>query len=205
MGAWQKYKVDVPEGTSGNWKVKRFEVSEKASQISSLRALASGGRGRVRPGTYTQLLRGGAVIMSDTPDEIRDHLLFIRQAVGRVLIHGLGLGMCLNAVLLKDEVTHVTVVEKSADVINLVADHYLGKFGSERLAIIHGDAFEWKPEKGQRWDVVWHDVWGTLCLDNLPQMHTLHRRFGRRSDWQGSWGRDFLERRRREQKRNRWL
>jgi hypothetical protein len=40
--------------------------------------------------------------------------------------------------------------------------------------------------------------------DNLEDMHKLHRRFGRRADWQGSWGRSFLEHVRRQEQRMGW-
>ena len=49
-----------------------------------------------------------------------------------------------------------------------------------------------------------HDIWDDICLDNLETMATLHRKYGRRCDWQGSWKRDWLkyqQRREREQDR----
>lgn len=197
------YKVDVPEGTSGAWRVERFAVTEADAAFSALRSLANGGRCSPA-GTYTRLLHGRSIVMSDTPDEIRDHLDFIRRAQGRVLIHGLGLGMCLQGVADKPSVEHVTVVELSADVIRLVAPHYSARY-CERLTVVQGDAYTWQPPKGARWDAVWHDVWNTLCTSNLPHMHKLHRRFGRRCDWQGSWGRALLEaRKRREAREWRW-
>lgn len=119
--SYDKYKVEdfLPEGADGNWKVERFTVSEEESDLDMLRSLGRGGR-YVRPGTYTRLTRNGAVIMSDTSDEIRDHLGAIMQATGRVLIHGLGLGMVARACLLKPEVTHVTIVERSSSVVKIV-------------------------------------------------------------------------------------
>jgi len=219
------YRVDIPEGESGQWSVKRFTVSEEEAKFERLRAVISfsgGGRG-VPAGTYTGLYHRNSVVMSDTPNEIRDHLGFIIRAKGRVLIHGLGLGMCAAAVLKKEEVTHVTVVEKSPDVIKLVgpsmvalAKEKAGKacvlrsgtghfdLGEPVLTIKLDDCFTWKPKKGERWDVVWHDVWDDICTDNLPEMAKLHRRFGRRCDWQGSWCRDRLLSERRRERRSEW-
>lgn len=242
------YRVDIPEGESGDWSIRRIVVSEEEAKFDRLRAVISfsgGGRG-VPAGTYTGLYHGNSVVMSDTPHEIRDHFGFILRAKGRVLIHGLGLGMCLAAVLKKDEVTSVTVIEKSPDVIKLVgpsmvalakeriasgissvgreatvmrSENEVGEITSLRvsasdgklsiasttfLTIRLGDCFTWKPEKGARWDVVWHDVWDNICTDNLPEMTKLHRRFGRRCDWQGSWCRDRLLSERRREKRSGW-
>lgn len=202
---YEQYKVDVPEGTSGPWMVKKFEVNKEAASFERLRAAFSGGR-YVPEGTYTGLYRGRTVIMSDTPDEISDHTGFIRRASGRVLIHGLGLGMVAAACLKKEEVTSVTVVDLSPDVIKLVGptlDGLAASLGKE-LVIIEGDCFTWKPKKGERWNAVWHDVWDDLCTDNLKEMATLHRRFGRRCDFQDSWGRGMLKRRRDQESRMGW-
>jgi hypothetical protein len=200
-----KYKVLVPEGQAGKWRVERFTVSEQEASLERMRSMFSSSRGRGVPaGTYTRLVCGGDVVMSDTPDEVRDHLRFIYRATGRVLIHGLGLGMVLQAVACRPEVTHVTVVELNEDVINLVAPHYRAMFGA-KVEIIQGDAYTWKPRPGAVWDCAWHDVWNELCTDNLPLMSKLHRRFGSRvTVFQGSWCRELLLHRRRQEKRQGW-
>lgn len=193
MSNYDKYKVTVPEGESGKWKVARFTVDADAAKLERLRSMFSSSRGRGVPeGTYTRLMRGGHVVMSDTPDEIDDHRVAIRLARGNVLINGLGLGMVLQACLNKTEVERVTVVEYSADVLALVAPHYRAMFG-DRLTIVQADALTYAPPKGIRFGAVWHDIWDDMCADNLKQMHALHRRYGRRADWQGSWGRDWIE------------
>jgi len=201
MSYYDSYKVDVPEGKSGAWEVKRFEISEKESEMASLRAMCNGSRGHVAPGSYTRLTRNGNVIMSDTRDEIRDHMGCIRVARGEVLIHGLGIGMVLQAVAHKDEVTHVTVIERSDDVIKLVWPHYQQRF-DDKVSLIQADTMEWKPPKGKRWDVVWFDIWDYMCVDNLNEMATLHRRYGRRATWKGSWGREYILRQRQKSTRH---
>ena len=114
--------VDVPDGVSGEWEVKTFIVpKEDVSQIISMMKY---GRG-VPSGTYKRLTRNNEVIMSNTPDEIRDCINFINNATGSVLVNGLGLGVLLKALLNKSDVTDITVIEKSEDVIKLVADTYL--------------------------------------------------------------------------------
>jgi len=192
MSAYEKYKVDVPEGISGNWKVERFEVTEEDEKFQRLRALFSAGR-YVPAGHYTRLTHNNHVVMSDTPDEISDVMSAVWNAKGNVLINGLGLGIVTNAILQKPEVEHVTVIEISLDVIALVAEHYKTRFGN-RLEVILADAFEWKPPKGKWYNAVWHDIWNDICSDNLAEMHKLHRKYGRRADWQGSWCRHLCER-----------
>jgi hypothetical protein len=189
---YDRYKVDLPEGQSGDWAVEKFTVDEHGAQMSSLAGFIGGHGRHVPEGTYTKLTRDGDIVMTDTPNEIRDHLVFISEAHGRVLIHGLGLGMCVAACLEKEKVDHVTVVELCAEVIELVGVHLKEKYG-DRLEIIEDDALTWKPPKGTRWDVAWHDIWDNICADNIEEMSRLHRRFGRRVEWQGSWCRDMVK------------
>ena len=201
MNYHKEYKVTVPEGKSGDWEVKRFTVSEEDDKFERMRAVISfGSRGRFVPaGTYTSLTRNSTMVMSDTPDEIRDHLAPIQKAKNNCLINGLGLGVVLQAMLEKEEVGHVWVVEISPRVIALVGNHYQKRYG-DRLTIVQADALEYKPPKGIRFSVVWNDIWDNICEDNLPDMKKLHRKYGRCCDWQGSWCREWID----KNYRNRW-
>ena len=190
-----QHKVDIPEGELAQWKIERFTVSQKDAELESLRAVVTGSGRGVPAGAYIRLLRDKTLVMSDTPDEIRDHMLAIHLSRGNCLVHGLGLGIVANAMCKREEVERVTVVEISGNLIELVGSHWLKRHPT-KLEIINYDAFMWEPPKGERYNVVWHDIWDNLCEDNLPEMHTLHRRYGRRADWQGSWGRECIERRR---------
>jgi hypothetical protein len=244
-----RYKVDLPEGTSGDWSIEHFTVGNQDAAWENLRSMVSGSGRGVPEGTYTMLKCGGQTIMSDTPDEIRDHMGAIAEAErrgGHVLINGLGLGMVaatiLNAELHCEEcngyphrggctcqpvacscdgydeencptprgvpvaakryaVDKVTVIENSPDVIALVGPTLTERYG-DRLEIIEADAFTYKPPKGIRYSVVWHDIWPDLCEDNLKTMGTLHRRYGKRCDWQGSWGKELLQYHRRRDRAN---
>lgn len=182
-------KVDLPEGQSGNWRVVKLTVSKADADFAAMRAMAgsSMGRGIVREGeVITQLLRGNTVVMSDTMDEIRDHWGVAHAARGRVLIAGLGLGVVVQACCEKDSVEHVTVIDKSPDVIKLTGGIYQERYG-DKLTIVEADIFEWKPPKGDEYGAVWFDIFDTICADNLPQMTKLKRKFGRVASWQGCW------------------
>ena len=177
----------VPPGKSGEWYIEQFIIDKQGSAFSSLRI-----GGYVPEGEYTKLVRGksnrSGPIMSDTPKEKLDHMEFFLEATGRVLINGLGLGCALNVVLHLPGVAEVTVIELSPDVIRLVAP----SFPDPRVTIIEADARTWTPPRGVRYGAVWHDIWDSICGDNLPEMKSLHRRYGRRTNWQGSWARDQI-------------
>ena len=194
MTSNEVYKVDVSEGKLNDWSVEHFEVTKEAAQFERIRSIFNGGRG-VPAGKYTALKNHGHIVMSDTPDEIWDHRFIIRYAQNHVLLNGLGLGVVLKACLEKETVSHVTVIEKSSEVISLVGDYYKKKYGN-KLTIIHEDALLHKPKKHTRYGAIWHDIWNHICSDNLPEMHQLHRKYGRYADWQGSWCRDLCEARR---------
>lgn len=191
-------KVSVPEGKKNNISIEKFTVSKMESGFS----IFSYGPSRiVEAGEYTRLMFGKQVIMSDTSNEIRDHFKPIIKAKGKCLVAGLGIGVVLQALLRKKEVEFVTVVEKSQDVIDLVEPHYRELFGWDKFEIICADIFYWKPPKGVKYEMAWYDIWFNICSDNLPEMHKLHRKFGNKTSWQGSWCRGILERKRRIEKR----
>lgn len=189
-----KVDITVPDGKSGDWEINSFTVKEK--DLSQMISFMKTGRG-VPAGNYKQLMRNGVVVMSNTPDEIRDGWPFVYNAKGSVLVNGLGMGVILKMLLDKPDVTDITVIENSEDVIKLVADHYK----DPRLTIIHDSAFTYKPPKGKRYNAVWHDIWDNITADNLPEMKQLHRKYGRKSDFQLSWARGLCERQERESKR----
>lgn len=165
--------MNIPDGQSGSWKIETFIVPERS--IENIRLLFQPGGRIVEPGEYKKLTYNGAIVMSNTPAELRDHSYFVYKAKDKVLINGLGLGCCLVEILEKEEVTSVTVIEISQHVINLVAPFFES---DPRLEIIHADAFKWKPPKGIRYGAVWHDIFPAICSDNLPQMTRLHRKYG---------------------------
>lgn len=171
-GAYENHRrnlVDIPEGVSGGWRIAKFTVEPS---VASFR-LALAGRD-CPPGEYTRLSGPGeGCFMSDTPAEWRDVSWLIAGAVGDVLISGLGLGMVVKGLLARDRVTSVTVIEKEADVIKLVAPSY----ADPRVRIIEADAFTWKPDR--KFDLAWHDIWPNICADNLPEMTRLRRHYQR--------------------------
>jgi len=174
-------KVTVPEGRRGPWSVERFQ--------SKAKRFGWGPSAR----TFTRLVHAGrGIVMSDTPNEMRDHREAVQHAHGSCLINGLGLGMILAAALRKPDVTDVTVVETNADVIALVGPTY---DADPRLTIVHADAFAYQPPPGRRYAMAWHDIWDRPCSTNLDPMAALMRKFAPIADWQGCWAEDRSVRR----------
>ena len=184
----------LQDGVSGDWSVSTFEVPK--NDLSQMISMLKSGRG-VPAGTYKRLKRNGTVVMSNTPDEIRDFSHFTRHAKGYILINGLGIGCVVKVLLDKPEITKITVIEKSEDVIKLVSPY----FNDERLVIINADAFEYVPPKSEKFNYVWHDIWDYITSDNLPEMARLHRKYGRKTEWQDSWAKLQCQRQARNDRR----
>jgi hypothetical protein len=177
---YENYKVGVPEGESGKWKVSRFTIDE-----SSIGRFYFAFHGRPVPvGDYTRLTVDGEVMMSDTPAEIKDSLSFIYAARGNCLINGLGLGVVLKAVASKPEVTHIDVVEKEQDVINLVWPTYQG---NPKITLYHDDALSIRWPGDKTWDYAWHDIWMFISADNMPEITRLKRKYSGKVSKQMTW------------------
>lgn len=180
------YRVDVPVGRRGPWSIQHVEAT-----LASMSGLMAALRGEpYTAGTFTVLAhdRRGTV-MADTGPEVWESMPIIRHGHGRVLVHGLGLGVVVKALLAKPEVTHIDVVELDPDVIALVGPHY----PDPRLVIHQGDALTFRFPPGTRWDCAWHDFWDKTLPENLPAMRRMHRRYARRVGWQASWNRERCE------------
>lgn len=180
-------KANLPEGKCGNWEVEHFTIPE--FDIESMRCAFHGRP--VLPGNYTRLLRNRTLVMSDTPAEIRDLFPLFQRAsqanAHTVLINGLGLGMAVMGVLQYPNITHVDVVEKSEDVIQLVAVPMFEQW-KDRVTIHTADAFLIEWPKGSRWDLVWHDIWDNIPNeDDEADINSLKRKYCRRCKWQGVW------------------
>ena len=187
-------RVELPDASIGEYRIESF-ITDRVDFGSLLK-----GRGVPVGQKFTKLTRSGKVVMSDTPAEMRDHYAPVVNAKASCLINGLGIGMVLRAILKKPEVSDVIVVEISSEVIDMVAPHY----ADARVTFVHADALAYKPAKGKRFGMVWHDIWDAVCTDNLPEMATLHRRYGSKADWQGSWSKDECISQKRADERRDW-
>lgn len=171
-------KVNLPDGRNGPWEIKKFLVDRL-----DFHALSHGRAAPTVGETYTRLTRNNYLVMSDTPAEMGDHWEAVYKAKGSCLLNGLGLGMVLKNIIIKPGVTDITVIEISQELINLVSPHYRDK----RINYICANALDYKPPKAKKYNMIWHDIWDNICTDNLLEMEKLHRKYGKKTEWQGSW------------------
>lgn len=174
--------VRVPPGTSGEWRVVHFSLTEAQARQETesvrLRQMWDGQTPSplydIGPGQFVRLMNGRNVVMSNTSLEVKTHKAMLRAAKGHVLVAGLGIGMATDALLQNPAVTRITVLEKSADVLALTAPIYAGE---PRVEIVHADVLTWNPPAGVRFDLAWFDIWPDIGSDNLVEMGALRRRY----------------------------
>lgn len=194
--------------------IEPFEVGSFGSAMSSFQ---DGGRS-VGTGRYLRMKVDGRLWMSDTSAERYDHYAAVSAVAENrgctVMIAGLGLGMVANAAL-KQGASHVHIVEKDPRVARVVGEQLKAIWGDDKVTIEVADWYDRKPKKGETYGVVWQDVWPDLNTDYLerqtddegnvtrPSMGDLSRRWSRRSEhFNGIWGKEFLDDRKRRDKAN---
>jgi hypothetical protein len=177
----------IPVGTVGEARVEHFTVDAEASAFTRIRQAVNPGRDEYVPeGRYARLFVGGALVMSDTPMELRSNQDAVKQAHGDVLIGGLGLGVITLPILCKPDVRSVTVIERSPDVAALVVPHLQRWPGvrAGKLAVVLGDVHRWKPSRvgrrlTARYDYVYLDIWSDICVDDYVDHKRLRAKYGR--------------------------
>lgn len=148
-----KNMADILEDRKiGNFEVSQFEITE-----NHFRAVYRDG---IPVGRYVRLMQDGKCVMSDTPMEKRTNMEFCRRAHGNVLIGGLGIGMIILAIQDKDEVDHITVVEKNKEVIDLVVDQLPL---NDKVDVVHADVFTYAPT--EKYNTIYMDIWNWVNSD----------------------------------------
>lgn len=196
---------EVDKITKGVATIQTFSVDTERARDFNFRLLLGGGRGfqTISAGDYVKLSVEGQLMMSDTPFEKRTNIEFLKNAKGRVMIAGLGIGLILNALKEKvesGEVTSIVVYEKYQDVIDLVADRY----SDLPLEVRCEDILTYKPQKTEKYDTIYFDIWPNVCEDNLPEIAILHQRWKTHKEkggWMDSWMSRYLRNERKASQR----
>lgn len=129
---------------------------------------------------YPCICENDSTWMSITPNEIYTMEQPIREAAGNVLTLGCGMGYFAYMASEKEDVSHVTIIEKSPDVMELFTTFLLPQFPhKEKITIIEADAFEYmKDLEDGAFDYCFADIWiGNLDAVPYFQMKQLCKRF----------------------------
>lgn len=127
--------------------------------------------------SFPAVLEGGNEWMTLTPVDMDTCRNAIARAHGQVVTFGLGLGYFAFMAARKPEVTSVTVVERSPDVIRLFREVLLPQFPQgNKIRIVQDDAFRYAEDTmpGMGFDYAFADTWRDAS-DGLPMYLRMRR------------------------------
>jgi len=170
--------------------ITKFDYDAKENALFHMRNLINNGPlFHMYNGTYIRLHVNGELMMSDTAMERISNTNIVNEARGKVLIAGLGIGLIIQAMLEKEEVTEILVIEKYQDVIDLVKP----KFNNPKLKIVCADIFKYIP--ASKYDIIYFDIWPIINTENLEEIETLENKytpFLNENGFMDSWLKDYL-------------
>lgn len=155
----------------GDWRIETVEIPEDYARMRNF--FIKNPLMKLEGGIYKKLInRIDGVVMSNTPMERKTHIEAINKAKGNVLVAGLGLGMYLQNIKDKEEVTSITVIEKSKEVIELIAKYFKD---CQKIKIINEDIFNYTPDI--KFEFAFLDIWSDISEDNLVEFDILREKF----------------------------
>tara|TARA_R110000751_G_scaffold109345_7_gene206454 strand:- start:8422 stop:8985 length:564 start_codon:yes stop_codon:yes gene_type:complete len=182
-----RQKVNIPEGMSNLNGNCAYNICHYTDATTSKQWQSYLGMKKESHSEYTVLTKFGCVmpIMQDSEAEYKEHQWLWDNATGDVLIGGLGIGFVHQTLMDNPDVTSVTIIEKSQDVIDLVWEHCVK---DDTFTLIKADIETWVPPEDSSWDVAWFDTW---IYDNPLSMkeykNLMHERYSTYITIIGSW------------------
>lgn len=161
---YKDVKEYLEEKRIGDFELKKFVIDNNNRPF----------RCTIPNGNYIRLIHKDECVMSDTPIEKRTNIDFVLNAHGDILIAGLGIGLIIMAIQDKEEVNSITVLEKYNEVIELVATKLPL---NDKVKIIQADVFDYKFEKGKKFDVIYFDIWNYINSDVYEEMKKLKNKY----------------------------
>lgn len=157
--------LKIPEGKHG-----KFAVRHRHYAIGSRFSTASARTAIFAQHVPVDVIATEAVVvhelrehdnvwMTDLPIEQAQIDPMLDPMRGRVLVGGLGLGYAAQVLARKPAVREIVVIEKSTEVIELVARHIKGT-GRRKVRTIEADLHKWLTQnQHEQFDWAFYDIW----------------------------------------------
>ena len=159
--------IVIPEVTDGTWELRHESYAPYRAVIAG--DIIFDGFQEIAPlGFFTEkfdfpaVLEDGNEWMTLTPVDLDTCDDAIAAAHGKVITFGLGLGYFAYMASEKTDVSSVTVIEKSPDVIRLFEKYILKQFKhADKIRIVNADAFEYAEHvmPYENFDYAFVDTW----------------------------------------------
>ena len=168
--------IRIPNARFGRWELKYEHYKAYEAFVCDEMILKPDFREIQRIGffdsdfSYPAVMEDGHEWMAIKPNETATITFAVNAAHGKVATFGLGMGYYPYLVHLKPNVDSITIIERSAEVIELFKTHILPQFDHpEKVRIVQADAFEYaaKQMPAERFDYAFADTWRDVS-DGLP-------------------------------------
>lgn len=173
--SWYDNVIDIPEGKVNGYAIKHIihPAGEELHTANLRTQLFSGDRKETLKWNHDtrwhKLTYSGGTWMTDLPIEQAQHDSQLVEVVsGSVLIGGLGLGYAVHLLASRQRIKRIVVVEKSAEVIELVGQATMKSlnrhgYAGAKVNIIHADIFDYiksvKTTARERFSYAFYDIW----------------------------------------------
>jgi hypothetical protein len=167
----------MKEGRINNWELCKVEFDQEAQDLQRAFNFVVGQSLPVCASTLCLVQHypnGTFRYYSDHPTDTIYYQSFLKAARGNILICGLGIGYIVKELAKKPDVISITVIEKAVEVIQLVGKYYEKQ--SPKVRVFCADALKF--HNMLPYDYILFDIWDTVNLGNIPDMVTLHNRWG---------------------------
>ena len=156
-----RIEVSLPTGISGDYIVTEYTNETESKYWQQYLNMKNESHDR-----YTVLIKDDChmPIMQDSEAEYNEHQWLWDNAIGDVLVGGLGIGMIHQPLIDNPNVTSVTIVELEQDVVDLVWEHCAK---DDSFTLVVADFETWIPPEDSSFDTVWADTW---LVDNPLKM-----------------------------------
>ena len=144
VGNYRLHKSETPEGFYSHYYLDGYPYTQVTKPI---------------PLMLLQEYRDGKWChwMADDAVDYISMQKYAQAASGKILTAGLGLGLVIYELAKNEAVEHITIVERSPEVRDLV----YGYIPKEKVTLVMGDYWDFIEKDNTDWDMIITDIWTT--------------------------------------------
>ena len=159
MDSWETPATNYKERQVGNYRLRKSEILEGFYPHYYLDGYPWTQVTKPIPMMLLQEYRDGKWCdwMADDPMDYTSMKKYAEAASGKVLTAGLGLGLVIYELAKNKAVEHITIVERSPEVRDLV----YGYIPKEKVTLVMGDYWDFIEKDNDDWDMIITDIWTT--------------------------------------------
>lgn len=162
VSEWHTPATDYPEAQAGNFRIIHSRYTRGMYRCWGVEGYLYFKAVKPLPITVLQEKRGKHWYdwMVDDPPNYRAMQIYAQHCQGQVLCAGLGLGLIVHGLAKNPEVTGITVVEISEEVVRLMDNNWPRKSNAP-LTVVISDFFDFLEHDNTPWDHIIVDLWVT--------------------------------------------